>query len=140
MRDVGELTQINCCDVLEELVHRGNALVVILVLERYNRNAAIGIILLYRFDQCRIELGEFTGVFSEELLVKCSKVQEEGIGLQGSNTLAVDLAGIYKREIGNASVIKLFIHTKGLFDLTQRNAEILTATEEYDSALLGKLI
>ena len=28
MRDVGELTQINCCDVLEELVHRGNALVV----------------------------------------------------------------------------------------------------------------
>ena len=65
MRDVGELTQINRCNVLEELVHRGNGLVIILVLERYNRNAAIGIILLYRFDQCRIQLEEFTGVFRE---------------------------------------------------------------------------
>ena len=83
MRDVGELTQINRCDVLEELVHRGNGLVIILVLERYNRNAAIGIILLHRFDQCRIQLGKFTGVLGEELLVIRSKVQEEGIGLQG---------------------------------------------------------
>ena len=74
MRDVGELTQINRCDVLEELVYRGNGLVIILVLERYNRNAAIGIILLHRFDQCRIQLGKFTGVLCEELLVIRSKV------------------------------------------------------------------